>query len=112
MLYPSASTRFSRLLPYNINVTANSARGVQDRGVTDMKTQARILVAVLSSLACFAYVNTIAASDQTASSQLSANKHRPPGDVYPSDIYDPLGLVAWGRHGRLVTLASGFSFTE
>jgi gluconolactonase len=77
-----------------------------------MKTQARILVAVLSSLACFAYVNTIAASDQTASSELSVNKHRPPSDEYPSDIYDPLGLVSSGRHGRLVTLASGFSFTE
>ena len=71
-----------------------------------MNTQARILVAVLGSLACFSHVNTIAASDQQPSSQLSANKQRP-----PSDIYDPLGLVSW-RHGQLVTLASGFSFTE
>ena len=33
-----------------------------------MKTQVRILVAVLGSLACFSLVNTVAASDQKASS--------------------------------------------
>lgn len=31
---------------------------------------------------------------------------------HASDIYDPLGLVSPGPHGRLVTLASGFGFTE
>src|SRR5512134_513730 len=49
-----------------------------------MKTQVRILVAVLGFLAC-----------QTASA---------------AEIYDPLGLVS--RHGELVTIADGFSFTE
>ena len=44
---------------------------------------------MLGSLACFSHVNTTAASD----------------------IYDPLGLVS-RRHGQLVTLAAGFSFTE
>jgi gluconolactonase len=71
-----------------------------------MKTRARILVALLGSLACFSCANTVAGSDQKASPQLSANQPRP-----PSDIYDALGLVSW-RHGQLVTLASGFSFTE
>jgi len=75
-----------------------------------MKIQARILVAVLGSLACFAHVNTTAAADQQASSQQSADRHRPPVEIIPSEIYDPLGLVS--RHGQLVTLASGFSFTE
>jgi gluconolactonase len=46
-------------------------------------------------------VNSISAADQ------SANKQRP-----PSNIYDPTGLVSASRHGQLVTLASGFSFTE
>ncbi len=72
-----------------------------------MSRQASILVALLGSLACISHVNTVAAAEQKASSQLSANKQRP-----PSDIYDPLGLVSAGRHGRLVTLAAGFSFTE
>lgn len=72
-----------------------------------MKTQLRILVALLGSLACISHVSSVAASGQKASSQLSANKQRP-----PSDIYDPLGLVSAGRRGQLVTLAAGFSFTE
>jgi gluconolactonase len=66
-----------------------------------MKTQARILAAVLSSLACFSYANTVAAHD-----------HRPPAEVIPSDIYDPLNLVSDGWKGQLVTIAKGFSFTE
>jgi gluconolactonase len=52
-------------------------------------------------------MNTIAAADQNSSSQAPANEQRP-----PSNIYDPLGLVSSGRHGQLVTLAAGFSFTE
>ena len=65
-----------------------------------MKTQARVLVAILGSLA---FVSQ-------ASSEPSTAKHRPPGEVIPSDIYDPLGLVS--RHGQLVSLEEGFSFTE
>ena len=65
-----------------------------------MKTHARVLVAVLGSLAFFSQ----------ASGEPSANKHRLPGEVIPSDIYDPLGLVS--RHGELVSLEEGFSFTE
>ena len=68
-------------------------------------TQVRIVVALLSSLACLSYMNTVAASEPEASS------HRPASDQSSrSDIYDPFGLVS--RHGRLVTLAEGFSFTE
>src|SRR3982751_4242192 len=48
-----------------------------------MKIQARIVVAVLGCLGGFAHAD---------------------------DIYDPLGLVS--RHGKLVTVAEGFSFTE
>ena len=54
-----------------------------------MKTRARVLLAVLGSLASFG------ASSQQA-----------------SEIYDPLGLVSPGRRGELVTLEDGFSFTE
>jgi gluconolactonase len=77
-----------------------------------MKTQARILMAVLGSLACCTYVNTAAASDPQASGEHSSDRHRPPVEVIPSDIYDPLGLVARGPRGQLVRLAKGFSFTE
>jgi gluconolactonase len=67
-------------------------------------------VALLGCLACLSHANTTAASDHEASSQQSAKHHRLPGEVIPSDIYDPLGLVS--RHGQLVSLAKGFSFTE
>jgi gluconolactonase len=60
-----------------------------------MKTKARVLGAVLGSLACFSFVNTSAAAE------------RP-----PSNIYDPTGLVSSSRHGQLVTLATGYGFTE
>src|SRR3954470_3341020 len=75
-----------------------------------MTTRARILVAVLGSMACVSSFNSNAADN--AASRLSANKHHPPIDVFPSEIYDPLGLVSPGRHGQLVTIAAGFSFTE
>lgn len=74
-----------------------------------MKTQAHILVAVLGSVACFSHAISATASDQQASAQ-SADTHHPPGEVIPSDIYDPFGLVS--RHGQLVTQAAGFGFTE
>jgi len=77
-----------------------------------MKTQARILVALLGSLACCSYASIAKATDQIASNQPSTDRHRPPGEVIPSDIYDPLGLVAHGPRGQLVSLAKGFSFTE
>ena len=48
------------------------------------------------------HANTAAAADQA--------KHRPPAEIIPSEIYDPLGLVS--RHGQLVSLAKGFGFTE
>ncbi len=70
-----------------------------------MWTQARILVAMLGFLVCLPYANTVAASEQKASSRKSASKQLP-----ASDIYDPFGLVS--RRGRLVTLAEGFNFTE
>jgi gluconolactonase len=70
-----------------------------------MKTRARILVTMLSSLACFSFINTAAAHDKKGSSQIPGA-----GQVIPSDIYDPTGLVS--RHGQLVTLAEGFKFTE
>ena len=69
-----------------------------------MKTPTRVLAAVLGSWACFATFTSTYASDRP--------NHRPPGEVIPSDIYDPLGLVARGPRGQLVSLADGFSFTE
>jgi gluconolactonase len=60
-----------------------------------MKTRARILVAALGSLAFFSYANTAAA--QT-----------PP----PPAIYDALGLISTKHGGGLVTIATGFGFTE
>lgn len=72
-----------------------------------MKTQVRIIIALLASLGCGSHVSAIAASDPTASS------HRSPiAQPSPSDIYDPLGLVSRGPRGRLVTIADGFGFTE
>jgi gluconolactonase len=58
-----------------------------------MKTRAQKLVTALVSLFCIAATNVFAA------------------DPAPG-IYDPLGLVSDSRHGQLVTLAEGFSFTE
>ena len=75
-----------------------------------MKAKACVLMALLGSLACLSAVDTAAASGRDSSSGQSANKHRPPLEVIPSDIYDPLGLVS--RHGQLVVLEDGFSFTE
>ena len=69
-----------------------------------MRTQGRILVAALGFLLCAAHAKPTAAADQ--------QKHRPPAEVIPSDIYDPLGLVSRSAHGQLVSLAEGFSFTE
>jgi len=69
-----------------------------------MSTQGRILVAALGFLLCAAHANITAAADQ--------DKHRPPAEVIPSAIYDPLGLVSRSAHGQLVSLAEGFSFTE
>jgi len=68
-----------------------------------MKTHGRILMGMLGSLAYLTCMNTVAADD---------HRQHPPAEVYPSEIYDPLGLVSESRHGQLVTLASGFSFTE
>jgi len=68
-----------------------------------MKMHRRVLVAVLGSLACASYMNTVSAGDR--------GNHRPPqGEVIPVEIYDPLGLVS--RHGKLVKIQGGFSFTE
>src|SRR4029079_11913976 len=78
---------------------------MQKWGVTDMKTQSRMLVALLGSLACFSYVNTA-----NADSKGHAHSGHLRGDVIPVEIYDPLGLVA--PNGQLISLAKGFSFTE
>jgi len=67
-----------------------------------MKTHARILAAVLGGLACFS----------PATAHEPAHKPHPPGEIIPSDIYDPLGLVSRGPRGQLVIVEDGFSFTE
>src|SRR5262245_35699726 len=72
-----------------------------------MKTRLSILVAALCFLAFYSHTDGIAASSQAGSGKVSANKPRP-----PSDIFDPAGLVSASQQGQLVTLASGFSFTE
>src|SRR3954447_19307975 len=90
--------------------TAIGARGTQHRGL-EMKTQTRVLAAVLGFSACLYQVSAFAAGNQASSTELAANKHSPP-EVFPSEIYDPFGLVSRSRHGQLVTLAAGFSFTE
>lgn len=63
-----------------------------------MKRQARVLVALLGILASVSYAH--------------AGPHAPGKPDPASDIYDPLDLVSNGPHGQLVTLASGFAFTE
>ncbi len=60
-----------------------------------MRIQARILVVVLGRSRAF----------------LTQTRRLPsPGEIIPSDIHDPFGLVS--RHAQFVTLASGFGFTE
>ncbi len=75
-----------------------------------MKIQSRVLVAVLSSLAWFSLATTAAASDHKGPHKHPAPNPHLPGEVIPVDIYDPLGLVS--RHGQLVLIEDGFSFTE
>jgi gluconolactonase len=76
------------------------------------KTHARVLGALLGSITFFSYVNIAVASGKGAPSHQAAKKppHPHPHPHPQSDIYDPFGLVS--RHGELVTLAEGFSFTE
>ena len=70
-----------------------------------MKTNARIVLALVGSLTCFSYANVAAAGNHGPA------KRPPPVELTPhSDIYDPFGLVS-GRAGVEV-LAEGFSFTE
>ena len=72
-----------------------------------MITRTRMLVAMLGSLACLAQV---AAADPGAQRHHDHGGNVLQGEVIPSDIYDPLGLVS--RNGQLISLAKGFSFTE
>jgi gluconolactonase len=76
-----------------------------------MRSHARSFVATLGALACIGYIGAAAASD-AQSSRHPAHHPRPPGEVIPTEIYDPLGLVARGSRGELVSLQAGFSFTE
>src|SRR6185436_20675647 len=91
---------------------ANARRQNTSPRINDMKAQGRILVALLGSLACLAYVDTAAASDHRGSGNHPAHQPPLPGEVIPVEIYDPLGLVARGPQGQLHNLAQGFSFTE
>jgi gluconolactonase len=52
-----------------------------------------------------------ASADNWHSGHRPPGNQLPPGEVIPSDIYDPTGLVS-NRHGELIRLAKGFSFTE
>ncbi len=70
-----------------------------------MKTRASMLMGVLGVLASFTYVNAGPASDNGNSNQIPGGQQ-----VIPVEIYDPFDLVAKG--GQLVSIASGFSFTE
>jgi gluconolactonase len=76
-----------------------------------MKTKARFVAAALASLASLAAANAMA-TDQGAANQHATHTPRPPLEVIPSDIYDPLGLVSRGPRGQLVIIEKGFSFTE
>ena len=77
-----------------------------------MKTHVRIAAAMLGSLACFSQAGFAVASDRETNHHRPPGNHLPPGEIIESDIYDPLGLVARGPHGKLVSLAKGFGFTE
>ena len=92
-------------------VTAASARDMHKTRVTDMKSRARVVAAVLGSLACLSYVGTAAADHRSSGHHRPGHDHLPPGEVLAAEIYDPTGLVS-DRHGDLVRLATGFSFTE
>lgn len=71
-----------------------------------MINRTRMLVAVAGSFACLA---RLVAADPGAHRHHD-NGNVLQGEVIPSDIYDPLGLVS--RNGQLFSLQKGFSFTE
>jgi gluconolactonase len=70
-----------------------------------MKTHARVLGALIGSIALFSYANPAFASEDGAPSHQAAKK-----PDSQADIYDPLGLVS--PKAKLETLAEGFSFAE
>ena len=72
-----------------------------------MKTRLPILATALCSLAYVSFSERITASNQFDSSRPSIGR----SDA-ASGILDPGGLVSASRQGQLVTLATGFSFTE
>lgn len=74
-----------------------------------MKIRARVLGAMVATLMCLSTATALA-SGHGAADKRQAHKHRLPGEDIPSDIYNPLGLVA--SKGQLFSLADGFSFTE
>jgi gluconolactonase len=76
-----------------------------------METRTRNLVAMLVSLACFASLD-VAAGNRKDSHPPASHARDLQGEVIPSDIQDPFGLVSRSRHGQLVSLAEGFGFTE
>lgn len=80
-----------------------------------MSSNARNLVVALGSMLCLSLANMAAAHDGGGPNKPGRHHpHQPPlsGEVVPVEIYDPLGLVARGPQGQLVTLGSGYSFTE
>jgi len=66
----------------------------------------------MGSFACFLQASTATAADPETASAPSSNRHNPPGEVFPANIYDPQGMVSRDWGGQLITLATGFGFTE
>jgi gluconolactonase len=76
-----------------------------------MKVSGRLLLTA-TALALLCGAGGAAASGKKPAHHPPAHPPGPPLEVIPSDIYDPLGLVAHGPRGQLVSLADGFGFTE
>jgi gluconolactonase len=73
-------------------------------------TRARVLTTMLGALACLASMSTVTGSDRKPVAGHPGHHSPLVGEVIPSDIYDPMGLVS--RKGQLVLLASDYTFTE
>src|SRR5437870_1082822 len=99
------SHRGGRRLPSLSALAINPGRTIIG-AVTSAGLSANSRAARSSDLLTRPTTPDVARADHKRSTQRSTSTPRP-----PSDIYDALGLVSW-RHRQLVTLASGFSFTE
>ena len=75
-----------------------------------MKKRFFLFIGILPSFAYYSCTkNAVRNSDTSESNAVSAGQSKQKNE---SNIFDPSGLVSSSAHGKLDTLATGFSFTE